>query len=64
MSDDGKACREVQEDRAAWLLAEIIAFWVTFFLFVFPFMWTVCGGKANADAKLVKAYADEEEEDD
>ena len=40
--EDGQACKDAQSDRSAWLLGEIIAFWVSFFLFVFPFIWTLC----------------------
>lgn len=61
-SDDGKLCKETQENRAAWLLVEIIFFWTTFFLYVFPFIWTICKGKAAADRTL-KKYCDEENAD-
>ena len=61
-SEDGKLCKETQENRAAWLLAEIIFFWSTFFLYVFPFIWTICKGKAAADRTL-KKYCDEENAD-
>ena len=44
-SEDGKACQERQEDRASWLLVEIICFWVFFFFYIFPFMWTILLGK-------------------
>ena len=62
-SEDGKACQEYQENRANWLLGEIIGFWVLFFLFTFPFLYTLCRGKATADAVLKKAYEDAEEEE-
>lgn len=64
--EDGKKCAEVQESRGAWLLVEIIAFWVVFFLFAFPFIWLLCMGKDRADVQLVKAYekGDDEDEDD
>ena len=61
---DGEACAEVQKNRAAWLLGEIIAFWVVFFFFVFPFIWTFVLGKAKADATLLKAYKEAAEESD
>lgn len=61
--EDGEACKEAQPDRAAWLLAEIIFFWIVFFLYAFPFIWTLCLGKDRADATLKKAYEDDEEED-
>ena len=61
-SEDGKLCKETQENRAVWLLAEIIFFWSTFFLFVFPFIWTICKGKAAADRTL-KKYCEEENAD-
>ena len=63
-SDDGKACSEFQENRANWLMGEIIGFWVLFFIFAFPFLGTLCLGKANADATLQKAYEDAAEESD
>ena len=67
-SDDGKACKDVQEYRSAWILAEIIAFWVLFFVYSFPFMFSVCGGKDRAHATLEKAReealaGDDEDED-
>lgn len=39
-SEDGKACGEVQEDRYTWLLIEIILFWITYFLYIWPFFWS------------------------
>ena len=51
-SEDGKLCKETQENRAVWLLVEIIFFWSTFFLYVFPFIWTICKGKVAADRTL------------
>lgn len=62
-SDDGKACKEVQTNRALWLLAEIIGFWVVFFFFVFPFIWTLCLGKDRNQKKLVEAYENDEDDD-
>ncbi len=62
--EDGKLCAEAQKDRADWLLGEIIAFWVVFFLFAFPFIWTLCKGKDSADATLKKAYEDAQEEEE
>ena len=61
---DGQDCKEAQPDRASWILAEIIFFWVTFFLFVFPFIWTLCLGKAKADEILLKDYEEAEGDDD
>ena len=58
-SEDGKLCKETQENRAVWLLVEIIFFWSTFFLYVFPFIWTVCKGKEAAHRTL-KRYCDKE----
>ena len=55
-SDDGVQCQDVQEYRAMWLLGEIIAFWVLFFIYSFPFIFTLCGGKAKAHTTLVEAY--------
>lgn len=63
-SDDGKACKDVQESRAAWLFAEIICFWVLFFVYSFPFMFSICMGKDRADATLEKAKEDAEKDDD
>jgi len=54
-SEDGKQCKDVQENRAIWLLIEIIAFWVLFFIYSFPFIFTLCLGKTRADATLKKA---------
>ena len=51
-SDDGKLCKEVQENRADWLLGEIIGFWSVFFCFVFPFLGTLCMGRKRADDTL------------
>lgn len=50
--DNGKLCGAVQLDRAKWLLAEVICFWVLFFLYVFPFIWTIAMGKERADKTL------------
>ena len=63
-SDDGKACKEAQENRSVWLLAEIIAFWVLFFIYSFPFVFTLCCGKAKAHATLLKAHEDSLQEED
>ena len=64
LSDDGKACKETQENRAAWLLVEIIAFWVLFFIYSFPFVFSICLGKDKADTTLENAYKEDEEEDE
>ena len=48
-SDDGKLCQDFQENRANWLLGEIIGFWSVFFCFVFPFLGTLCMGRKRAD---------------
>lgn len=63
-SDDGKQCADVQEYRANWLLGEIIAFWVLFFIYSFPFVFTLCCGKAKAHMSLTKAYEAAQEEED
>ena len=63
LSDDGKKCSEIQENRGTWLLAEIIGFWVCFFVFAFPFIFTCCMGKERADATLKKAAEEAEEEE-
>lgn len=52
-SDDGKACGETQPDRYTWLLVEIIAFWVLYFFYIFPFIFTMCLGKGKAYEKLL-----------
>ena len=62
--EDGQKCRDAQPDRAAWLLVEIVAFWVMFFLFAFPFLFTLCMGKDKADATLKKAYEEAQEDED
>ena len=51
----------MQEYRAQWLLIEIIAFWVLFFLFAFPFVFTCCLGKDRADRTIAKATEKEDE---
>lgn len=63
--DDGKLCGEVQLYRYQWLMWEIIAFWVMFFFFAFPFVIMFCRGKTVADELLKEAYEkqDEQEED-
>ena len=63
-SEDGKLCKEVQTNRASWLLGEIIGFWVVFFFFVFPFIWTLCLGKDRAQNKLTAFYEKEDDDDD
>lgn len=63
-SDDGKACQDVQKNRSAWLLAEIIFFWVTFFIYSFPFVFTLMCGKRRAHETLEKAYQKSLEEED
>ena len=45
MSDDGKSCKDAQENRAAWLLVEIICFWCLFFCCCFPMICTIFCGK-------------------
>ena len=64
LSEDGKDCGEVQEYRYAWLLAEIVAFWFLFFIYSFPFIFSICMGKDKADQTLEDAYKEDEEEDD
>jgi hypothetical protein len=59
----GKLCRAAQENRASWLLVEVIVFWVLFFIYSFPFIFTLCLGKSRADATLKKAFEESEEED-
>ena len=63
-SEDGEACRDQQEYRAQWLFAEIICFWVLFFVYSFPFMFSICLGKDRADATLEKAKEDAENGED
>ena len=65
-SDDGSACSDKQQDRATWILVEIISFWVLYFLFVFPFIWTIFLGKDRAYATLVewKEAGDQEDEEE
>jgi len=63
-SDDGKACADVQTSRATWLLVEIIAFWVLFFVYSFPFLFTLCLGKQRANNTLNKAYEKAKEGED
>ena len=60
----GELCAENQPDRASWLLAEIIAFWVSFFFFAFPFTILFCRGKERADATLKEAYEKSAEDSD
>ena len=60
---DGQDCKEAQPDRASWFLVEIIFFWVAFFLFIFPFIWTLCMGKGKADEILLKNYEEAEGSD-
>ena len=60
----GELCAKAQPDRASWLLAEIIAFWVSFFFFAFPFMILFCRGKERADGTLVYAYNKKDDDDD
>lgn len=62
--EDGKKCADAQPDRAAWLLGEIIAFWVIFFLFAFPFFWTMCKGKETADETLKENYEKKLDDDE
>ena len=63
-SSDGKACGETQLNRYNWLLGEIIAFWVLFFFFSFPFVVMFCRGKSRADELLLEAYEKGNEDDD
>jgi|EP00353_Schmidingerella_taraikaensis_P002579 hypothetical protein len=60
--EQGEMCAATQPDRASWILSEIIAFWVMYFFYAFPFVILFCRGKARADASLVYAY--EKSEDD
>ena len=62
--EQGELCAEAQPDRAMWLMGEIIAFWVSYFFFAFPFVMMFCRGKAVADATLVEAYEKKDEDDD
>ena len=57
-SDDGVECK----DRAAWLLAEVIAFWVLFFIFAFPFLLTILLGKQRADDTLLKNWVEAQDD--
>lgn len=61
--EDGQKCRETQVNRGKWLLVEIIAFWVLFFLFTFPFLITICMGKERADRTLALADEDSDADD-
>ena len=54
LGKDGYYCREPQENRSAWLLAEIIIFWATFFLYSFPFLLTIVLGKDRVHNTLLK----------
>ena len=63
-SDEGQLCKDVQEHRSQWLLAEIIAFWVLFFIFSFPFLGTLCLGKDSADVTLLKNYVEANDDDE
>ena len=60
----GELCADIQDNRANWLLGEIIAFWVTFFFFAFPFTVLFCRGKAKCDETLKEAYEKSEDDDD
>ena len=59
MSDDGKSCKEVQENRAIWLLVEIICFWALFFCFAFPMICTMICGKDKTEKQLRDWYEDD-----
>jgi len=66
-SDDGKMCGEEQPDRYSWLLIEIIAFWVLYFFYIFPFVFTMCRGKAKAYQTLLdwkNAVGEDEDEEE
>ena len=62
--ESGELCGEAQPDRRMWLMAEIIAFWCTYFFFAFPFVVLFCRGKAKADATLAFAYEKKTDEED
>ena len=62
--EKGELCAKTQPDRASWLLGEIIAFWVAFFFFAFPFVIMFCRGKAKADETLKEAYEKGDDDDD
>ena len=64
MSDDGKSCKEAQENRALWLLIEIIAFWSLFFCCAFPMICTVLCGKERADRQLKEWHEDDDSDSD
>ena len=51
-NEDGKECVDEQPGRAAVLLAEVIIFWVTFFLMSFPMLILKFMKKENIE----KAY--------
>ena len=42
----------------------MISFWVLFFIYSFPFIFSICMGKDRADTALENAYKEDEEEDD
>ena len=62
--ESGEMCAKSQPDRAMWLLGEIIAFWVSYFFFAFPFVILFCRGKGKADVTLVEAYENLNDEED
>ena len=63
-SEDGEKCKDIQENRSIWILVEIIFFWCTFFLYAFPFIWTICKGKARADITIRNALEEGSDSDE
>ena len=58
-SEEGQECSEVQTYRGWWLKAEIIAFWVLFFLYPGPILpLRFCSKKSHDD--ILNADSDEE----
>jgi hypothetical protein len=61
-SGNGLLCREEQEFRAKMLMAEVIVFWVTFFIMSIPQVFFLCMSPENLEDAINHDEEDEEEE--
>ncbi len=62
-SGNGKECAEEQPYRASMLTAEVIVFWVTFFIMSAPQLFLVCMSQESKEAALVEGEDEEGEEE-
>ena len=60
----GKSCFANQPTRYYWLMAEIIIFWTTFWIYLFPFFYMRCFKKETVHELLYAEPEESEEEEE